>query len=150
MEFCQHHTERFGFIKHREFLRPTELQLHYERVWNQFHGEYEHSSFTSGVICVVEIRPFFSSDTPARSIAGTWPKPEKVLNRVCELLITNLDRLTVILNNFMITFQVLAYSPITMIFHLTVVSIRIVAQVLRIISSGHWTSRRLFFQGSVV
>lgn len=48
------------------------------------------------------------------------------------------------LNNFTITFQVLAYSPFMMIFHLTVVNSRIVAQVLRIISSGHWTSETLF------
>jgi len=66
------------------------------------------------------------------------------MNCVCELLVTNIDRLSVMLNNFTITFQVLAYSPFMTIFHLTVVSSRIDAQVLRIISSGHWTSETLF------
>jgi len=58
----------------------------------------------------------------------------------------NLDRLSVMLNNFTITFQVLACSPFMTISHLTIVSSRIVAQVLRLISSGHWISETLFFR----
>ena len=85
-------------------------------------------------------------ETGVLCITGTWPKPETVLNCVRELLITNLDRLSVMLNNFTISFQVLAYSPFMTIFHLTVVSSCNVAQLLRVISSGLWTSGASFFR----
>lgn len=97
---------------------------------------------------VVEVWSFVPSDAPARNLGSLHyqylTQTGNGLELYFELLITNLDRLSVMLDSFTITFQVPAYSPFMTISHLTVLSSRIVVQVLRIISSGHWTLETLF------
>jgi len=94
------------------------------------------------------MRSFVSSDASARNLGSLnyqyLTQTGNGLELCFELLTTNLDRFYVMLNNFTTTIQVLAYSPFMTISYLTVVSNQIVSQVLRIISSGHWTSETFF------